>query len=210
MSFESYRSISEVLTEYQIQAIDRDFIPAQVFVVDEVFREDLMFSLREFNFDESEYGVCEAVIFPILKTVYRGYRDAFVLWSHKTLTYDANLTGIPDYLLAKRSPLGKTVFDQPYFVAIEAKRDDFIKGWGQCLAEMVAMQKLNANPDQAIYGVVSNGQFWQLGMLQNTTFTKNLTSYTVSDLDRLMGAIDFLFKSCLDPNADRATNLGST
>ncbi len=202
MSFESYRSIAEVLTEYQIQALEHDFVQPQPFVVDAAFREDLTFSLREFNFDESEYGVCEAVIFPVLKAVYRHYRDAFVLWSHKPLTYDAKLTGVPDYLLAKRSPLGKMVFDQPYFVAIEAKRDDFIRGWGQCLAELVAIQKLNANPHQPVYGIVANGQLWQFGRLQNQTFTKNLTSYTVSDLDGLMGAVNAVFRLCHDWERD--------
>ena len=128
MSFESYRSIAQVMEEFQISTIDRDFLEPLPLEISDAFREDLTFTLQEFNVEESEYGVCEAVIFPILKTVYRNYRDSFVLWSHKTLTYDSNLTGISDYLLATRSPLGKTIFKQPYFVAIEAKRDDFVKG----------------------------------------------------------------------------------
>ena len=196
MSFESYRSIAQVVEEFQITTIDRDFLEPLPFEVSDIFREDLMFTFKEFNVEESEYGVCEAVIFPILKTIYRRYCDVFVLWSHKSLTYDSNLTGVPDYILASRSPLGKTIFRQPYFVAIEAKRDDFTKGWGQCLAELVAIQKLNANPDQLIYGIVSNGQFWQFGMLHQQTFTKNLTSYAVSDLDRLMAAVNALFNQC--------------
>ncbi len=196
MSFESYRSIAQVVEEFQITTIDRDFLEPLALEISDAFREDLAFTLQDFNIEESEYGVCEAIIFPILKTVYRHYRNTFVLWSHKTLTYDSNLTGIPDYILASRSPLSKTIFKQPYFVAIEAKRDDFIKGWGQCLAELVAIQKLNGNPDQSIYGIVSNGQFWQFGMLHQQTFTKNLTSYSVSDLDRLMAAVNALFKQC--------------
>jgi hypothetical protein len=31
------------------------------------------------------------------------------------LIYDANLCGVPDYVLAKRSLLGTVVFDKPYF-----------------------------------------------------------------------------------------------
>jgi hypothetical protein len=196
MSFESYRSIAQVVEEFQITTIDRDFLEPFPLEINHAFREDMLFTLQDFNIDDSEYGVCEAIIFPVLKMVHRHYRERFVLWSHKTLTYDSNLTGIPDYILANRSPLSKTIFQQPYFVAIEAKRDDFIKGWGQCLAELVAIQKLNANPDQVIYGIVSNGQFWQFGMLHQQTFTKNLTSYAISDLDRLMAAVNALFKRC--------------
>ncbi len=196
MSFESYRSIAQVVEEFQITTIGHDFLEPLPFNISDNFRDDLAFTLKEFNVEGSEYGVCEAIIFPILKTVYRNYCDRFVLWSHKTLTYDSNLTGVPDYILASRSPLSKTIFKQPYFVAIEAKRDDFVKGWGQCLAELVAIQKLNENPDQVVYGMVSNGEFWQFGMLHQQTFTKNLTSYAVSDLDRLMAAVNALFQQC--------------
>lgn len=196
MSFESYRSIAQVVEEFQITTIDRDFMEPLPLEISDTFRDDLAFTVQEFNVEGSEYGVCEAIIFPILKTVYRHYRDSFVLWSHTTLTYDSNLTGIPDYILASRSPLGKRIFKQPYFVAIEAKRDDFIKGWGQCLAEMVAIQKLNNNPDRIVYGIVSNGAVWQFGMLRHQVFTKDTASYTMSDLDRLMAAVNALFHQC--------------
>ena len=39
-------------------------------------------------------------------------------------------------------------------------------------------------------------EFWQFGMLHQQTFTKNLTSYAVSDLDRLMAAVNALFNQC--------------
>ena len=74
------------------------------------FKDDLEFSLKEFNFEDSEYAVCEVIIFPVLKEVYRHYRDEFTLWSHKTITYDEKISGMPDYILAKRSPLGKEIF----------------------------------------------------------------------------------------------------
>jgi hypothetical protein len=196
MSFESYRSIAQVVEEFQITTIDRDFLDPIPLEISDHFRDDLAFTIQHFNVEGSECGVCDAIIFPILKTVYRNYRDRFVLWSHRTLTYDSNLTGIPDYILASRSPLGKEIFKQPYFVAIEAKRDDFVKGWGQCLAELVAMQKLNENPNQTVYGIVTNGQFWQFGMLHQQTFTKNLADYSISDLDRLMAAVNALFHQC--------------
>lgn len=80
------------------------------------------------------------------------------MWSHQTIAYDENLCAMPDYLLAKPSPLGKKVFEKPFLVTGEAKKDDFIVGWGQCLAEMVPMQKLNGNAEKTLFGIVSNGQ----------------------------------------------------
>ena len=196
MSFESFKSIADVLVEYQITAIEQPFIQLLKVEVEPSFRDRLNLYLLEFNFKDSEYAVCEMVIFPILAEVYFAHRQKFVLWSHKTLSYDDRLTGIPDYTLAKRSPLGKVVWDKPYFVAVEAKRDDFVKGWGQCLAQMVAMQKLNDNPNQSVYGIVSNGRSWEFGVLTQSQFTQDPGSYPLQNLDDLMAALNFLFQSC--------------
>ncbi len=196
MSFESYRNIAQVLQEFKITSSEASFVVESKFDIREIFREELNFSLREFTFEDSEYAICEAVVFPILREVYRNYRENFTLWSHKTLTYNINLTGIPDYILANKSPLGKEVFEKPFLIAVEAKRDDFIKGWGQCLAEMVAIQKLNQNLEQDIYGIVSNGQFWQFGKLKGSTYTREIKSYTLSDIDDLFAALNYIFMEC--------------
>ncbi|MEB3279155.1 MAG: hypothetical protein VKK42_09590 [Lyngbya sp.] len=118
------------MQEFQITATEAEFIVESEITIRSEFREDLEFSLREFSFEDSEYAVCEMIIFPILKEVYRSYRDSFTLWSHKAIIYDEKLSGIPDYILAQRSALGKQVFEKPYFLVVEAKKDDLIKGWG--------------------------------------------------------------------------------
>ncbi|MEG4037206.1 hypothetical protein QUA03_25690, partial [Microcoleus sp. S36b_A4] len=108
-----------------------------------------------------------------------------------------NLSGIPDYILAKRSPLGTVVFDKPYFILVEAKKESaFDEGWGQCLAEMIAVQRLNNEPEQTIFGIVSNGAMWQFGKLKLEMFTQNKIFYTIQDLDRLFAAVNYVFKQC--------------
>jgi hypothetical protein len=196
MSFDSFKSIANVLTDYQITSKDARFLGSAPFAVPDTVRADLAFYQAELSFEESESAVCEMIIFPILSTVYRQHYQTLTLWSHKSITYDDQLTGIPDYMVAKRSPLGKVVLDKPYFVAVEAKKDDFIKGWGQCLAQMVAMQKINDKPEQPVYGIVTNGQLWQFGRLLDRNFTKEIQSYILYDLDGLMAALNFLFQCC--------------
>lgn len=162
-----------------------------------MFEEELEFNLREFVFAESEAAVCEAIVFPILREVYRSYGDKLTLWSHKVLIYDAKLSGIPNYILAKRSPLGKQVFERPFLVAVEAKKDDFVEGWGQYLAEMLAMQKINEPSEtQTIFGIVSNGKLWEFGKLEGNLFTQNIAAYTLVELERLLGAIAYVFRQC--------------
>ncbi|MEQ9236626.1 hypothetical protein [Coleofasciculus sp. E2-BRE-01] len=116
MSFEFYKNIGEVLKEYEINSSETNCIIETEIDVRESFREDLEFCLRELTFEESDYAVCETIIFPVLKELYCLYRDKFTLWSHKSLIYNEKLSGVPDYIIAKRSPLGKEIFDQPFFV----------------------------------------------------------------------------------------------
>ncbi len=196
MSFESFKSIGDVVAEYPLATFETSFIQPLPIKIAQTFRDKLSLYLSEFSFRESESAVCEMVIFPILAEVYLEHRQKFVLWSHKTLTYDHRLTGIPDYILSKRSPLSKFIWEKPYFVAVEAKKDDFVKGWGQCLAQMLAMQKLNGNSEQSVYGIVSSGQSWEFGMLTQNKFTQDPKAYPLGDLDDLMAALNFLFQSC--------------
>jgi hypothetical protein len=129
--------------------------------------------------DCSEFAICENFIYPVLKEVWKQYRQQFILWSHKSLIYDEELLGFPEYVLAKKSPLGNVVFDKPYFILIEAKQDDFEQGWAQCMAEMIAAQKLNEKPEQDVFGIASNGEVWQFGKLNRNLFTRNQTFYSV-------------------------------
>ena len=78
---------------------------------------------------------------------------------------------------------------------VEAKKNDFEQGWGQCLAELVAAQKINEDTENPVYGIVSDGTLWQIGHLVNETFTQNRTSFSVDNLPVLFGAIDFVFKA---------------
>ena len=107
---------------------------------------------------------------------------------------NAEISGIPDYIIAKRSPYGR-VLDIPFLVMIEAKKDDFDEGWGQCLAQMITAQSLNKDTDK-IYGVVTNGNLWQFGQLEAHTFTKHSASYSLEDLNKLYNVLYYLFELC--------------
>ncbi len=197
MPFSSYKSIGVVAKEYQIKYVREDFVVEVEFAISEFFQQELNLILNEGVFDNSENAICENIIYPILKEVWKNYRNKFLLWSHQTLNYDEKLSGIPDYILAKRSPLGTVVFDKPYFVLVEAKKEsDFSEGWGQCLAEMIAVQRLNDEPNQHIFGIVSNGVVWQFGRFVSDIFTQNKTFYTIQDLEKLFAAVNYVFQQC--------------
>ncbi|CAN1211337.1 Restriction endonuclease [Tumidithrix helvetica PCC 7403] len=196
MSFGSYRTIGAVVKEFQITYTEADFIQALPFAVSDYFREDLQLMMREGVVDNSEFAICENLIYPMLKEVWKHYRSKFLLWSHQSLNYDEKLSGFPEYILARRSPLGKVVFDRPYLMLVEAKQDNFEAAWGQCIAEMIAAQGLNADLDVIVFGIASNGSFWQFGKLEQKIFTKNIAPFTMYDLDKLAAAVNYIFSQC--------------
>ena len=142
----------------------------------------------------SEGARTEAIIFPILREVYKDYSDKFVLWIQKSFSYNAKLNGTPDYLIATKSPLGKTVLAKPLLGVVEAKKNDFEVGWAQCLAELVAIQKLNDDDENDVFGVVTDGERWQFGKFRKNVLIRHASSFLIDDLPELFGALHFIFR----------------
>ena len=196
MPFASYASIGEVARAYQITLRDEKFVTPLERPVSAVLREELAFAENFAAYNISEPAVCEWLIHPFLKEVWKSYLDDLMLWSHVPLNYDANLCGTPDYLLARRSPLGRWVLELPYLLVVEAKRDDPEHGWSQCLAALRAAQKLNNLPELMLYGIATNGRSWEFGKLVGTTFTRDPRPFTWTEVEILCGVLHFVFEQC--------------
>jgi hypothetical protein len=198
MSFNNYKSIADVIQEFPIHYQEKNFIEEIPLAIEKSFLQRLELVLTEGVVFNSEYAICENIISPILIEIWQHYREKLLVWSHQPLNFDEKLSGIPDYIVAKRSPKGKIIFEQPYFIIVEAKKDNFEEGWGQCLAELIAAQKINNQPEMELFGIVSNGKFWEFGKLVNDNFEKNIKLYSISNLDELFSAINYIFKKITD------------
>ena len=199
MSFNNYKSIANVLADFPLIYQEQEFIQSLPTTVEinPYFLERLQLVLQEGVVFNSEYAICENIISPILLEVWLTYRDKLLIWSHQPLNYDEKLSGVPDYIVAKRSPRGKVILESPYLVLVEAKKDNFEEGWGQCLAELVAAQKLNNNQHDLVFGIVTNGKLWEFGKLEDNLFTKNVKYYTLENLAALMEVIHFVFSKSI-------------
>ena len=163
--------------------------------------KEFEFCLQHIDVFASEAARCEAIIFPILKEIYKAYADNYALWIKKAIAYDETLNGTPDYLISTRSELGIPVVGTPLIILVEAKKNDFEQGWGQCLSELVAAQRINEDPDFPVYGIVSDGTLWQFGQLVGEAFTRNRTSVTMDNLPVLFGAVNAVFKASTEVQA---------
>ncbi len=195
MAFSDFSEISEVLERFRIRYSEHDFVKTKDLNPSEQFQQELEFSRQHFNIFGSEASRCEIVIFPILREVYKGYADNYALWIKEPITYDETLNGTPDYLIATKSELGMPVLGTPLIMLVEAKKNDFEQGWGQCLAELVAAQKINDNTTLPVHGIVTDGILWQFGRLVEDAFTRNRTNYSLDNLPVLFGAVDSVFKA---------------
>jgi len=196
MPFSSYKSLGNVLKKFQLCYQEEDYIVSAEVTPSEYLQTELEFVLVELVTNNSEAAVCENLIYPILKESWKPHRDKLMLWSHEPLQYDEDLSGTPDYMITKKSPLGKIVCDQPYLLVVEAKKDNFQEGWGQCLVELIVAQKLSQPAEPTVFGVVSNGDKWEFGKLTANQFTKNRTSYTLQALTTLCGALENVLVHC--------------
>jgi hypothetical protein len=196
MAFSNYKSISSVIKKFQIKYVQSNFMLEVEFPAKESFQEELDLLFTDGVIDNSEDAICENLIYPVLKEVWKPYRSKLTLWSHEALAYDEDLSGIPDYTVTQRNSLSTIVFDKPYFLMVEAKQDKFEEGWSQCLAEMIAVQRINDDFVSDVFGIVSNGKIWQFGKLVGDVFTRNKNLYMIQDLDKLFAAVNYIFQQC--------------
>ncbi len=197
-SFSSCKTLEDALNHFQIFYETHQIISDKFFIeVPTALVEEIEFTVTETAYNVSEAAICEAIIYPILKSLWKNFKETLFLWSHKSITKQtkSSITGIPDYVIAKKSPLGKGVMDLPMLVMIEAKKDNFDEGWGQCVAQMHTIQTLNKG-EYTIYGIVSNGDSWEFGQLLGTTFVKNPFALSLGELQKLYNVLYFVLQQC--------------
>jgi hypothetical protein len=198
MSFQSYGSVADVAKKHGLRVQRSIFVEPLPLPVSSYFRSELQFSLMSVPFNGSEASASEVLIYPLLRETWKPYHETLTLWGHMPLEYDADLSGVPDYYLARVSRLGPFLPDQPYLMVVEAKKDDFERGWGQCLAAMVAAQKLNVVPGQTAYGVATNGRAWECGRLRGDLYEQDPGTWAVGNVDALLAALHYLVVQCRD------------
>ena len=179
MAFSDFHSIEQVIKKYPLKVMQARFLPEVEAELPDWLMENLKFSLDMKSVDENEAFFTESFIYPFLQQVWKEHRS-LKIWSHRAISYNSDLFGEPDYLI---SALAVEVTDQlitkPLMAVTAAKKEDFTKGWGQCLAEMIACQKIKGIESLVIYGIVSTGIFWEFGKLEGQVFTKHALSYSI-------------------------------
>ncbi len=203
MAFTDYKSIEQVLQKESVRILNDSFLPEHLTKdLPEWFLDDITFALSTKSSQENEVFYEEFFIVPFLKEMWKQHRRIKV-WSHVYIKYDDDLCGNPDYLISSlREENTYEVLSTPLLAVIQAKQQNFIAGWGQCLAAMLACQKINAErPEQAgagppVYGIVSTGEVWEFGKLEGQTLRKYPAPISIATPAQLAGVLDYIFSEC--------------
>lgn len=197
MAFTDYKCIDDVLKKHKLRLVaDTVVVPAaDAPPFDDYFLREINLSLHYLNPGRSsEIRSGEILLFPILREVWKTYRENLSLFTHEELEYDDDLRGHPDYFVCRVTEYGR-IPDVPYLLVVEAKLDDFDKAWGQCLAAMLASQRLNQAPDLPVYGIATNGKSWETGVLLGREFTWDQRGVAVGNMDSLGQTLHAVFRA---------------
>ena len=93
---------------------------------------------------------------------------------------EVSLGGVCDFLFSL-SPL-QLVVQAPVVTVVEAKNDNIKNGIGQCMAEMLAVQRFSERRGLLLsvtYGVVTTGSNWKFLRLSGTEVVTDVTEHGI-------------------------------
>lgn len=140
----------------------------------------------------TEKARSELIVADILFELREHLKERISLFSGIEFNVDAKngLVGVCDFLVSL-SP-DQLELQAPIIILVEAKNLDMKQGLGQCVAEMLAAQRFNAekgNNIRAVYGATTTGIDWQFLKLEEKHLHLDMATYTLERCDRLLGIL---------------------
>jgi len=199
MSYSEFTSIIEVKQAFGLTTVEGPRFLPQISPINPsaTLTDFLANSLPVAVATGSEKARSEMIITPVLLEVRKILQQNVSLFSGEdfTVDYETGLDGICDYLIS-RSPEMLEI-EAPAVAVVEAKKADLKTGIGQCVAEMVAMQKFNeakGKPISVIYGSVSNGTQWRFLKLEEKIVSIDLNDYALPPVDEILGMLVWMLR----------------
>ncbi len=199
MSYSEFTTIGKVKQAFGLTTVEGPrFLPQITPIAPSATLKDFLAnSLPVAVATGSEKARSEMIITPVLLEVRKILQQNISLFSGEdfTVDYKIGLNGICDYLIS-RSPEMLEI-EAPAVAVVEAKKADLKTGIGQCVAEMVAMQKFNeakGKPISVVYGSVSNGTQWRFLKLEEKIVSIDLNDYALPPVDEILGMLVWMVR----------------
>jgi len=192
-----FKNIVDILEHFNLQYERSEFLDYKTIPpleLEDWFLDDLKFSFSKVGTDDKEAFMCEFVIVPFLKKVWKLHRK-LNLFSHVQLKTE-DFTIVPDYLVTGANKRGFKFVEKPLLVTVEAKYEKFNEGWFQAAMQMVAARQMNKNNAIPVYSVVTTGELWQFGKLENSIIYQHPISVSVQNPQQIAGVLSYIFGEC--------------
>lgn len=140
----------------------------------------------------TEKSRSEWIIAPILAELCKQVKHGISLFSGSTFTVDEEkgLDGQCDYLVSL-SP-EQFYITAPIIIIAEAKKEDIVKGLGQCISAMYAADIFNKNeknPLDSVFGAVTSGAIWKFIKLSKNKAYIDRDEYYLKEIEFIMGIL---------------------
>ena len=140
----------------------------------------------------TEKARSELIIADVLFELREHFDGRISLFSGVDFSVDAenDLTGVCDFLISL-SP-EQFFVEAPVIALVEAKNADVTLGLGQCVAEMLAAQRFNAERENSIpyvYGTTTSGTDWLFLKLEGQRLHIDMAVYTITQCDKILGIL---------------------
>ncbi len=198
MKFSDFKNNAELLAHFGLSVQNGDFIDLdkiKYLTLPKFVKQDIDFSLANRGNTDMEFYACEALIFPILKEVWKRNPKTKV-FSHPQIKYE-DLVLVPDYVVTPRDRTGTNTFQKPLLITVEAKNDDFELGWSDAYKQLIVASYLNQNNEIPIYAIVSIGKAWEFGKLDRKIIYRHPSTVGLDNPNKLLGILDFIFADCV-------------
>ena len=140
----------------------------------------------------TEKARSELIVADVMFELYEHFNERISLFSGVEFNIDVeqDLTGVCDFIVSL-SP-EQFYIEAPVIVLVEVKKEDPVQGFGQCVAEMIAAQRFNAekgNDIPHIYGAATTGTEWKFLKLQEKRLHLDITIYPIAQCDKILGIL---------------------
>ncbi len=193
MSYSNF-TLEEVLATFQLEIVEsigifsdiEPVVPSTVFVAE---LEKKVPVAAAINTEKARSELIVAnVLFELLEQFER--RISFFSGIDFNVDVESGLTGVCDFLVSL-SPV-QSFLEAPVIILVEAKKEDPAPGLGQCVAEMIAAQRFNAEKNNniaCIYGAATTGTEWKFLRLKENRLSIDITVYQIAQCDKILGIL---------------------
>ena len=193
MSYSDF-TLKKVKDKFQLRIIENEDLFSEIksIEISEYLKETLKYNVPLATAVNTEKARSELIIANVLLALKKICQNQISFFSGINLEADREkeLSGFCDYIISQ-SP-EQFFLDAPIIAVVEAKNENIIKGFGQCVAEMLGSKIFNekeGNQVVNVYGTVTTGSLWKFLKYEDEIVYIDLQEYHIKDVGKIMGIL---------------------